>query len=128
MKCVGCGQEIEGGATTCGNCGRAVGGGRDPARPAHPVAKEAGVIAGRLGKGLWNSAKEFGSSVRDGWNGSKSKPPVQPTSVRLSKSPRQKPKAPSSRKGARAVAAKPRTKPSHPRGKPARKRATHRKS
>jgi hypothetical protein len=35
----------------------------------HPVADEAGDIAGRLGKGLWDGARAFGSSIRNGWNG-----------------------------------------------------------
>lgn len=64
MKCEGCGAELVEGAKNCSACGREVGLGHRAAGETVHVAKETGVVAEKLGKGLWKGAKAMGSSVK----------------------------------------------------------------
>ncbi|HYK93883.1 MAG TPA: hypothetical protein VEY07_07580 [Thermoplasmata archaeon] len=70
MKCEGCGAELAEGAKTCAACGRPVGIGQKAAAETVHVAKEAGTVAGKLGKGLWSGAKSVGSATKKGFKGS----------------------------------------------------------
>ncbi len=69
MKCEGCGAELADTAKTCSACGRAVGMGHHAAGETLHVAKEAGNVAGKIGKGLWGGAKAVGSSAKKGLKG-----------------------------------------------------------
>ncbi len=69
MKCPSCGAEVADGSKNCSACGteltfgtRAVGG------TTH-VAKETGVVAGKLGRGLVSGAKGFASGMKKGYKG-----------------------------------------------------------
>lgn len=70
MKCEGCGAELADEAKTCAACGRPVGMGQRAAGETVHVAKETGVVAGKIGKGLWSGAKAVGSSAKKGFKGS----------------------------------------------------------
>ena len=70
MKCAGCGAEIVEGAKTCAACGRELGLGQKAAEESLHVAKETGVVAGKIGKGLWGGAKAVGASAKKGFKGS----------------------------------------------------------
>lgn len=67
MKCEGCGAELADTAKTCAACGRPVGTGQHAAGETLHVAKEAGSVAGKIGKGLWGGAKAVGSSAKKGF-------------------------------------------------------------
>ena len=70
MKCAGCGGEVAESMKTCPTCGREVGLGRKAAAETVHVAKEAEVVAGKIGKGLWGGAKSLGASAKKGIKGS----------------------------------------------------------
>lgn len=73
MKCEGCGADLVEGAKTCAACGREVGIGQRAAGETLHVAKETGVVAGKIGKGLWSGAKAVGSSAKKGFKGEEEK-------------------------------------------------------
>ncbi len=71
----------------------------------HPVADEVGGIAGRLGKGIWNGARVFGSSLTNGWNGTaKTAGSSDPATVKRTSRARSKPPV---KRGSSARRAKP---------------------
>ena len=71
MKCEGCGAEMPDGAKICAACGReATFGHRAGAETVH-VAKETGVVAGKLGRGLVGGVKGFASGAKKGFQGEK---------------------------------------------------------
>jgi hypothetical protein len=70
MKCEGCGADLAEGAKTCSACGRAVGLGQRTAGETAHVAKETGVVAGKLGRGLVGGVKGFGAGAKKGFKGS----------------------------------------------------------
>jgi hypothetical protein len=70
MKCEGCGADLAEGAKTCGACGRAVGLGQRAVGETAHAAKETGVVAGKVGRGLVGGVKVFGSGVKKGFKGS----------------------------------------------------------
>ena len=70
MKCEGCGAELAEGARTCASCGREVGLGHRAGAESVHVAKEAGAVAGKLGRGLVGGVKAFGSGAKKGFKGS----------------------------------------------------------
>jgi len=67
MKCEGCGADLMEGARACSACGREVGLGHRAAEETMHVAKETGVIAGRLGHGLVTGVKEIGAGAKKGF-------------------------------------------------------------
>ncbi len=70
MKCEGCGAELAEGVKTCSACGRAVSfGERATAETAH-VAKETGVVVGKVGRGIVGGVKAFGAGAKKGYKGS----------------------------------------------------------
>ncbi len=69
MKCEGCGAEMAETVKACPACGRAVGMGQHAAGETLHVAKGAGNVAGKIGKGLWGGAKAVGSSTKKGFKG-----------------------------------------------------------
>lgn len=70
MKCEGCGAELADGSARCASCGREVGLGHRTAAETVHLAKETGVVAEKLGKGLWSGAKSVGASAKKGLKGS----------------------------------------------------------
>jgi hypothetical protein len=70
MKCEGCGAELADNAKTCSGCGREVGLGHRAAGETVHVAKETGVVAGKVGKGLVGGVKGFASGAKKGFKGS----------------------------------------------------------
>jgi hypothetical protein len=71
--CPDCGASIPRGATGCPDCGNHRSPERATSGGGHPVAAEAGEIAGRLGRGVVNSMTTFGTSVREGFNNHKAR-------------------------------------------------------
>lgn len=69
MKCEGCGAELVENAKTCAACGRAVGFGQRVEGEGLHVAKETGVVAGKIGKGLFSGAKAIGAGAKKGFKG-----------------------------------------------------------
>jgi uncharacterized membrane protein YvbJ len=70
VKCSGCGAELPEGAVKCTACGRELGLGQKVGEGSLHVAKETGVVAGKIGKGLWSGAKAVGSGAKKGFKGS----------------------------------------------------------
>jgi hypothetical protein len=70
MKCEGCGAELAETAKTCNACGRAVGMGQRAAGETTHLAKETGVIAGKVGHGIVGGLKGLGSGAKKGFKGS----------------------------------------------------------
>jgi hypothetical protein len=70
MKCEGCGADLADDAKTCTACGRAVGLGHRAAGETVHVAKETGVVAGKVGRGLVGGVKGFASGAKKGYKGS----------------------------------------------------------
>ena len=70
MKCEGCGAELQAGATSCSACGRAVGFGQRAGDETKHIAKETGVVAGKLGRGIVGGVKGFGAGAKKGFKGS----------------------------------------------------------
>ena len=70
MKCEGCGAEVAENAKTCAACGRAVGLAHRAAGETVHVAKETGVVAGKVGRGLVGGVKGFASGAKKGFKGS----------------------------------------------------------
>ena len=70
MKCEGCGAELADTAKTCSACGRAVGIGHRAAGETTHVAKETGVVAGKVGRGLVGGVKGFAAGAKKGYKGS----------------------------------------------------------
>jgi hypothetical protein len=70
MKCEGCGAELGEGAKTCAACGRVVGVGQRAAGETVHVAKETGVVAGKVGRGIVGGVKGFGAGAKKGFKGS----------------------------------------------------------
>jgi uncharacterized membrane protein YvbJ len=70
LKCEGCGADLAEGAKTCSACGREVGLGQKAAAESLHVAQETGVVAGKIGKGIWSGAKAIGSGAKKGFKGS----------------------------------------------------------
>jgi hypothetical protein len=73
--CTACGTPLADGLTTCTGCGLVVGPNSMLPMEKHPVAEEAGMIAGRLGRGLVNGARAFGRSARAGFRGRRTNSP-----------------------------------------------------
>lgn len=69
MKCEGCGADLAENATACSACGRAVGLGRRAAGETVHVAKETGVVAGKVGRGIVGGLKGLGSGAKKGFRG-----------------------------------------------------------
>ncbi|MCI4320166.1 MAG: hypothetical protein L3K23_08575 [Thermoplasmata archaeon] len=67
MKCEGCGADLLEGAKACTACGREVGLGHRAAEETLHVAKETGVVAGRLGRGLMTGVQEIGAGAKKGF-------------------------------------------------------------
>jgi hypothetical protein len=70
MKCEGCGADLAESAKTCSSCGRAVGLGQRAAGETTHVARETGVVAGKVGRGLVGGVKGFASGAKKGFKGS----------------------------------------------------------
>ncbi len=70
MKCNGCGAELAEDAKTCTACGKELSLGQKTAEGSLHVAKETGVVAGKIGKGLWGGAKAVGAGAKKGFKGS----------------------------------------------------------
>jgi uncharacterized membrane protein YvbJ len=70
MKCAGCGAEIAEGTMKCAACGRELGLGQKVGEESLHVAKETGVVAGKIGKGIWGGAKAVGAGAKKGFKGS----------------------------------------------------------
>ena len=51
-------------------CGREINLPQKAAEESVKVAKEAGAVAGKIGKGLWSGVKAVGSSTKKGFKGS----------------------------------------------------------
>ena len=64
MKCEHCGAELADTARVCSACGKEVGAGRRAAGETVHVAKEAGAVAEKIGKGLWGGAKAVGAAAK----------------------------------------------------------------
>jgi ribosomal protein L40E len=73
MKCAGCGAALPDGAKHCMACGREVNLPQKAAEESVRVAKEAGMVAGKIGKELWSGMKAVGSSTKKGLKGSEEK-------------------------------------------------------
>lgn len=73
MQCAACGAELEKGAKACSKCGREVGLGQKAAEGSLAVATGTGVVAGKIGKGLWTGAKAVGAGAKKGFKGSDEK-------------------------------------------------------
>lgn len=71
MKCDGCGAELPDGAKHCTACGREVGLGQRAGAETARVAKETGVVAGKVGRGLVGGVKGFASGAKKGFKGEK---------------------------------------------------------
>ncbi len=70
MKCEGCGADLADTAKACGACGREVGLGHRAAGETAHVAKETGVAAGKVGRGLVGGVKGFAAGAKKGFKGS----------------------------------------------------------
>ena len=71
MKCEGCGAEMADGARFCNACGREATLGHRAGAETVRVAKETGVVAGKVGKGLVGGVKGFASGAKKGFKGEK---------------------------------------------------------
>jgi len=70
MKCEGCGAEMADTAKACSACGREVGLGHRAAGETVHAAKETGVVAGKVGRGLVGGVKGFAAGAKKGYKGS----------------------------------------------------------
>lgn len=72
MKCPGCGAEVADGSKKCAACGKELSIGTRAAGETVHVAKETGQVAGKVGRGLVEGAKGFGSGLKKGFKGNSS--------------------------------------------------------
>lgn len=70
MKCEGCGADLAEGAKACASCGRPASFGQRAGAESMHVAKETGVLAGKVGRGIVGGVKGFGSGAKKGFKGS----------------------------------------------------------
>ncbi len=70
MKCEGCGAELAEGAKTCAACGRETSSSQRAGSATMHVAKETGVVAGKVGHGLVGGLKGLASGAKKGYKGS----------------------------------------------------------
>ncbi len=70
MTCEGCQAPLPEGAKACPACGRPVSTGQRAAAETAHVAKETGVIAGKVGRGLVGGVKGFAAGAKKGFKGS----------------------------------------------------------
>ena len=71
MKCDGCGAAVPDGAKNCPACGREMGFGQRAGAETMHVAKETGVVAGKVGRGLVGGVKGFAAGAKKGFKGEK---------------------------------------------------------
>ncbi len=69
MKCEGCGAELAAGARFCNACGREVGLTQRVGEESMNVARETGVVVGKVGKGIVGGVKAFGAGAKKGFKG-----------------------------------------------------------
>ena len=70
MKCPACGAEVVDGSRTCSACGKELSLGTRAAGETVHVAKETGVVAGKVGRGILGGAKGLASGAKKGFKGS----------------------------------------------------------
>lgn len=70
MPCTECRAELPEGAHACPACGREVTVGQRMVGGSQSAAKETGVVAGKIGRGVIGGAKGFASGFKKGVHGS----------------------------------------------------------
>ena len=71
MRCEGCGAELPDTARSCPACGRPVGMAQRAGGETVHVAKEAGEVAGKVGRGIVGGVKGMASGAKKGFKGEK---------------------------------------------------------
>jgi hypothetical protein len=69
MKCPACGAEVVEGSKSCAACGKELPFMKRAEGETAHLAKKTGAVAGKVGRGLVEGAKGFGSGVKKGYKG-----------------------------------------------------------
>lgn len=74
MKCPACGAEVPEGAKTCAKCGKELSLGDRAVSGTEQIAKDTGVVAGKIGRAGVLGAKGFVSGMKKGLKGEGTEP------------------------------------------------------